>query len=386
MKSTISVLVLLVLLATSVYTLSVREETELEAEEDSVAVVVQPDAKLAAEASVARKKWDAEVAKYEILVAKLTADVERTHAVRDKATKDLQATKAAYVAAVKVNLHQKNAATEAAKETTSASFREAVSAHKAAVDDHTAAVLALKNARFAFASAQIKLSAAQVAEDKYTSPGRREALANEASRHASVNRRIADTQAQRAEAALKASTARADARALQLKQAEAAYKSSPSKGNKQTVAAATLHFQRAQQRLANDKKHHAQALHLLELATAKANKAFRKHQQAQRRLRPDAPVYVGCFEEQTNNRAVPTLQGKVGSIFETGKFVSPVEQCAQMARKADHLIFALQNGNQCWSSAQGDSYGKHGRESNLKLCGPNGGLNTNQVYSLAAEF
>jgi len=88
--------------------------------------------------------------------------------------------------------------------------------------------------------------------------------------------------------------------------------------------------------------------------------------------------FEGCYKDAPR-RAIPYKQGRVGGFFVTGSVKSPKDQCFDLAVKAGHDTFGLQNGNECWTGLDSD-YEKYGKEMDPKKCGKLGGPYTNQVY------
>jgi len=91
--------------------------------------------------------------------------------------------------------------------------------------------------------------------------------------------------------------------------------------------------------------------------------------------------YSGCYKDQQGFRAVPHKRGKVGGFFVTGRSTSNKVQCQAYAEQFGDNVFALQNGNECWTGKD-VQYDVYGEQKDAKKCGPNGGPNTNQVYTL----
>jgi len=84
--------------------------------------------------------------------------------------------------------------------------------------------------------------------------------------------------------------------------------------------------------------------------------------------------YKGCYNEKTENRAVPNYRGKVSSPNE----------CASLAEQNKESIFALNNingNNNCYTGNSESSAYKYGWNNRSRIdCSPTGGIYTNQVY------
>lgn len=210
---------------------------------------------------------------------------------------------------------------------------------------------------------------------------KREAYANKAAKNALVNHHIARLELKQSKDLVMHYNKRVSRREQQVQKAEQAHQEKDTKETKKKLELAKQKLVHAEKMLDLAEKRHEKANVVVTKAAAAAQSTAVKHQKTQRALHPNAPVYVGCFKEKPA-RAVPNFQGKVGPIFTTGKFVNSVQQCAAMARKAKAEVFALQNGDQCWTSESDQQYKKYGVETDLKKCGARGGPYTNQVYTL----
>jgi hypothetical protein len=81
--------------------------------------------------------------------------------------------------------------------------------------------------------------------------------------------------------------------------------------------------------------------------------------------------FKGCYNENTNSRAVPNFRGKVASLNE----------CASLAEQNKESIFALTNNNNCYTCNSESSALKYGWNNKSRNdCNPTGGPNTLQVY------
>ena len=95
---------------------------------------------------------------------------------------------------------------------------------------------------------------------------------------------------------------------------------------------------------------------------------------------------IGCYRD-TSNRTIEPLEGK-DSILD-GAYstrTNPIAKCAQAARRAGYVMFAIQDGGWCAASATAvktfDKYGKS------EACGSDGegGPLANQVYVIKGKL
>ena len=84
-------------------------------------------------------------------------------------------------------------------------------------------------------------------------------------------------------------------------------------------------------------------------------------------------TYIGCFKD-TGNRAIPDPKNVVSG--------DKAASCAKIAMSKGHNIFAVQNGNECFTGkdSEYDKYGSAGG------CQPDGGPWTNQVYVMGDKI
>eukprot|EP00058_Branchiostoma_floridae_P020771 XP_002606261.1 hypothetical protein BRAFLDRAFT_83987 [Branchiostoma floridae] len=90
---------------------------------------------------------------------------------------------------------------------------------------------------------------------------------------------------------------------------------------------------------------------------------------------------LGCWKDNLTDRAIPTLEGtdpRLGDSY--GARSNPVEKCYQVAHSRGLTVFAVQDGGQCFGSANGhNTFFKYGRSSACGVDGE-GGTSTNEVY------
>jgi len=97
--------------------------------------------------------------------------------------------------------------------------------------------------------------------------------------------------------------------------------------------------------------------------------------------------YLGCFKDNVVQRAVPHFRGKLfvdRSILLTHS-PEPMKQCQAFAQEAGDNIFAIQNGDQCWTGKD-VHFDMHGPQNKRFLCTALGGLLTSQVYLVDMKF
>ena len=97
---------------------------------------------------------------------------------------------------------------------------------------------------------------------------------------------------------------------------------------------------------------------------------------------------VGCYTEDTVNRAIETLEGNDPVLDGGSKGAqirkNPISKCAVAAMRQSYKIFALQDGGLCAASATAENtYKKYGR-SNACL-GGGGGPMANDVYAIIRQ-
>jgi len=91
---------------------------------------------------------------------------------------------------------------------------------------------------------------------------------------------------------------------------------------------------------------------------------------------PSIYNYIGCYADQPN-RAVPNYQGTVSSVNE----------CGQIAISNKQSVFAVQDGNQCFTSNEPEYATQYGYlMSNTSKCFPMGGVWANQVYVKNGQY
>ena len=82
---------------------------------------------------------------------------------------------------------------------------------------------------------------------------------------------------------------------------------------------------------------------------------------------------LGCWKDKHNlkDRAISTKEGPIG-----------LQRCFQIAYKKGYKVFALQGGNQCYTSASAHStYHKYGKSDKCKEDG-RGGESASEVYKI----
>jgi len=89
---------------------------------------------------------------------------------------------------------------------------------------------------------------------------------------------------------------------------------------------------------------------------------------------------LGCWKDDPN-RAIPTLEGTDPRLDNAyGARHNPVEKCYQVAHSRGFTVFAVQDGGQCFGSADGhNTFFKYGRSSDCGVDGK-GGPKANEVY------
>eukprot|EP00058_Branchiostoma_floridae_P021681 XP_002607171.1 hypothetical protein BRAFLDRAFT_68034 [Branchiostoma floridae] len=94
---------------------------------------------------------------------------------------------------------------------------------------------------------------------------------------------------------------------------------------------------------------------------------------------------LGCWEDRFD-RAIPILEGtdpRLDGIY--GARNNPVEKCYQVANSRGFIVFAVQDGGQCFGSADGhNTFFKYGRSSACGVDGK-GGSWTNEVYLIGVN-
>ena len=96
---------------------------------------------------------------------------------------------------------------------------------------------------------------------------------------------------------------------------------------------------------------------------------------------------VGCFAENTKNRAIETMESLHDPVLDGGSKTreNPISKCAVAAMRRGYKIFALQDDGSCAGSATAENtYNKYGR-SNACLGGGGGGPMANDVYALIRQ-
>ncbi|XP_035657768.1 uncharacterized protein LOC118403261 [Branchiostoma floridae] len=95
---------------------------------------------------------------------------------------------------------------------------------------------------------------------------------------------------------------------------------------------------------------------------------------------------LGCWKDNLTDRAIPTLEGtdpRLGDSY--GARSNPVEKCYQVAHSRGLTVFAVQDGGQCFGSANGhNTFFKYGRSSACGVDGE-GGTSTNEVYLIGVN-
>ncbi|XP_035682627.1 uncharacterized protein LOC118420028 [Branchiostoma floridae] len=94
---------------------------------------------------------------------------------------------------------------------------------------------------------------------------------------------------------------------------------------------------------------------------------------------------LGCWKERPN-RAIPSLEGTDPRLDDSyGARSNPVEKCYQVAHSRGFTVFAVQNGGQCFGSANGhNTFFKYGRSSACGVDGE-GGPWANDVYLIGVN-
>ncbi|CAH1265253.1 COLEC11 [Branchiostoma lanceolatum] len=92
---------------------------------------------------------------------------------------------------------------------------------------------------------------------------------------------------------------------------------------------------------------------------------------------------LGCWTDNVGNRAIPTLEGtdpRLDGSYRARQ--NPIEKCYQVALSGGFTVFAVQNGGQCFGSADGhNTYNKHGPSTACREDGE-GGPGANEVYQI----
>ena len=95
---------------------------------------------------------------------------------------------------------------------------------------------------------------------------------------------------------------------------------------------------------------------------------------------PPAYETVGCYKD-TANRTISSLEGQDPLL--DGPFTereNAISKCASVAIKAGFIIFAIQDGGRCFSSATApQTFDKYGESNDCQSDGE-GGVMANQVY------
>jgi len=91
---------------------------------------------------------------------------------------------------------------------------------------------------------------------------------------------------------------------------------------------------------------------------------------------------LGCWKDDIP-RALPLLEGKSTKLNEHYKSrTNPIQKCRDAAVEKGHMIFAIQDGGQCFSSNDAESkYKKHGASNSCNSEGT-GGPMANSVYEI----
>ena len=93
-------------------------------------------------------------------------------------------------------------------------------------------------------------------------------------------------------------------------------------------------------------------------------------------------VDLGCWKD-TNDRALNRLEGRsqcnLNDKYQDRQ--NPLVKCRQCAQKHGFVIFAVQNGGECWAARDNDSYKKHGSSTSCRSDGE-GGRWANNVYKI----
>ena len=80
--------------------------------------------------------------------------------------------------------------------------------------------------------------------------------------------------------------------------------------------------------------------------------------------------FKGCYNENSNTRAIPNYQGSGSSV----------DKCQAIATSKQQNVYGLQNNGQCWTGNSTDQAYQYGQNYNGNLCGNLGGSSTNMVY------
>ena len=95
---------------------------------------------------------------------------------------------------------------------------------------------------------------------------------------------------------------------------------------------------------------------------------------------------VGCYRDGNNPRAITSLEGTDTTL--DGHYKSrknAIGKCVVAAIRAGHSMFALQDGGWCAASATAHStFDKYGKSTSCKADGE-GGIWSNQVYTIKGE-
>ncbi|XP_077973745.1 uncharacterized protein LOC120347843 [Styela clava] len=90
---------------------------------------------------------------------------------------------------------------------------------------------------------------------------------------------------------------------------------------------------------------------------------------------------LGCWVDFNTDRAISPMDFNFGDVYDTG--VDAIKNCAKYAFDQGYSVFAMQNGGECWTSANAEtSYKKHGPSTHCQSDGL-GGVLANQVYRFA---
>ena len=90
--------------------------------------------------------------------------------------------------------------------------------------------------------------------------------------------------------------------------------------------------------------------------------------------------HVGCWEDR-KSRAVPILERSDDRLRDTyWNRKAAIEKCYVVARENGLRIFSIQNGGQCFGSADRNVYKKYGRSTKCKNM--KGGDWANDVYTI----
>ena len=92
----------------------------------------------------------------------------------------------------------------------------------------------------------------------------------------------------------------------------------------------------------------------------------------------------GCWKDNATARTMVNIDGDIQKRF-GANYISRTEpkiHCMRVAIKRGFVVYALQNGGECWGSPTLDSYKKYGEAPKGKCKDGKGGPSANDVYEL----